>query len=158
VAYLDRTDPATTPTEELLTAVTYFHAAVDSPIHDRIKVVSSDEAAIGHQQMAAKATALAQTMRERLTAEPEDRLVAALGDRMLTLDDFCRTRLIEILLHMDDLAVSVGKTRPTTDPQGMAIVADIVIGIARDNRGPWELLYALTRGERTTEPKIFPVF
>lgn len=158
VAYLDRTDPSATPSDDLLTAVTYFHAAVDSPIHDRIKEVSSDEAAIGHRQTSEKATALARTMAERLTAEPEDRLVAALGSRMLTLDDFCRTRLIEILLHMDDLAVSIGRVRPETDPEGLAIVTDIVIGIARGNRGPWELVYGLTRDERTTEPSIFPVF
>lgn len=158
IAYLDRTDPSAKPADELLTAVTYFHAAVDSPIHDRIKEVSADEAGIGHTETAEKARALAADLRARLLAEPSDRLVAALGDRMLTLDDFCRTRLIEILLHMDDLAVSVDRVRPDTDPDGLAIVADIVIGIARDNRGSWELLYNLTRGERSTEPKMFPVF
>lgn len=158
LAYLDRTDPAATPAEELLTAITYFHAAVDSPIHDRIKEVSADEAAIGHQDTAARCRALAVDLAERLASEPSDRLVAALGDRMLSLDDFCRTRLIEVLLHMDDLAVSVGRTRPATDPEGMAIVADIIVGIARSTRGDWELLYALSRAERASEPPLFPVF
>lgn len=158
VAYLDRTDPTARPSGEPLTAVSYFHAAVDAPIHDRIKEVSSDESAIGHTAMAEKAAALAVTMAERLTAEPEDRLVAALGDRMLTLDDFCRTRLIEILLHVDDLAVSVGLDRPETDPEGPAIVTDIIIGIARDTGDPWQVLYALSRAERVAEPPVFPVF
>ena len=41
LAYLDRTDPSTRPDGELLTPVTYFHAAIDSPIHERIKEVSA---------------------------------------------------------------------------------------------------------------------
>ncbi|MEM7326868.1 MAG: maleylpyruvate isomerase N-terminal domain-containing protein [Actinomycetota bacterium] len=158
LAYLDRTDPTMQPAGDLLTAVTYFHAAVDSPIHDRIKEVSRDEAVVGHGAIAEKANKLATDMAARLAAEPEDRLVAALGDRFLTLDDFCRTRLIEILLHLDDLAVSIGRERPATHPDGPAIVADILIGIARDNHGPWELLYALSRDERTAEAGVFPVF
>jgi hypothetical protein len=40
---------------------------------------------------------------------------AALGGRMLTLDDFCRSRLIEMLLHLDDLAAIVGVSRPDAD-------------------------------------------
>jgi len=77
---------------------------------------------------------------------------------MLTLDDFCRTRLIEVLLHLDDLAVSVGESRPETDPEGVAIVVDIIEGIARHLHGDWEVLYALARSERVGERPVFPVF
>ncbi|MGI9596022.1 MAG: maleylpyruvate isomerase N-terminal domain-containing protein [Acidimicrobiales bacterium] len=158
IAYLDRTDPAATPEAEMLTAITYFHAAVDSPIHDRIKAVSADESAIGPAETAAKCRRLAADMAARLASEPADRLVAALGDRMLTLDDFCRTRLIEVLLHLDDLAVSVGEPRPETDPEGPSIVIDIVTGIARRTRGDWNVLYALARSERAPDTPVFPVF
>jgi hypothetical protein len=158
IAYLDRTDPAARPDGELLTAVTYFHAAVDSPVHERIKEVSADEAAIGADQTADKARRLADDLAKRLPAEPDDRLVAALGDRMLTLDDFCRTRLIEVLLHVDDLATSVGEPRPETDRRGPAIVIEILSAIARTTRGDWEVLYALARSERAGDPPAFPVF
>ena len=157
LAYLDRTDPATTPDDELLTPITYFHAAVDSPIHEQIKDVSSSEAEIGHDAMAAKCRGVADEMVERFAEEPPDRLVGALGGRMLTLDDFCRTRMIEVLLHLDDLAVSVGEQRPETDPEGAAIVTDITMGIARHLHGDWGVLYALTRGERSPGG-VFPVF
>ncbi|MCP3857536.1 MAG: hypothetical protein GY698_22875, partial [Actinomycetia bacterium] len=69
----------------------------------------------------------------------------------------CRTRMIEVLLHLDDLAVSVGEQRPATDPEGPAIVIDIVMGIARRHRGDWPILHALTRVERSSQP-VFPVF
>ena len=157
IAYLDRTPPDRRPDGDLLTAVSYFHAAVDSPIHGQIKDVSATESAIGHEATAAKCRQLAADLETRLADEPADRLVAALGGRLLTLDDFCRTRLIEVLLHLDDLAVSTGQPRPATDPEGAAIIIDICINIARDRNGDWGVLYALTRSERSTTP-VFPVF
>ena len=63
-------------------------------------------------------------MRTRLAEEPTDRLVAALGGRMLSLDDFCRTRLIEVLFHLDDVAASVGVPCPDTSVEGRTIVID----------------------------------
>jgi hypothetical protein len=96
-------------------------------------------------------------MRTRFAEEPADRLVAALGGRMLTLDDFCRTRLIEVLVHLDDLAASVGAPCPDTDPAGRTIVIEILVGIARMVDGDWEVLHALAREERRTSD-VFPVF
>jgi len=157
IAYLDRTDPAATTDGELLTPVTYFHAALTSPIHDQIKDVSATESHIGHAAMVEKCAALAHDLRSRLADEPEDRLVGALGGRMLTLNDFCRTRLIEVLLHIDDLAVSVGEPRPETDPAGIAVVVDILTAIARGVHGDWGVAHALWRAERV-DAEVFPVF
>lgn len=159
LAYLDRTPIDREPEDALLTPVTYFHAALDSPIHDQIKDVSASEAEIGHQATAEKCYQLAVDLKARLEAEPEDRLVGALGGRLLTLDDFCRTRLIEVLLHLDDLAVSTDQPRPETDPLGPAIVIDILMGIARNHHGDWSVLHALSRSERSEDTNtVFPVF
>lgn len=164
IAYLDRTEPDREPEGELLTPTTYFHAAVDSPIHEQIKDVSATEASIGHAATVEKCIELASTMAIRLADEPDDRLVGALGGRMLTLDDFCRTRLIEVLMHLDDLAVSVGEPRPETDPRGVATVIAITMGIARHLHGDWNVLYALARAERAEVSSdgagngVFPVF
>jgi len=161
IAYLDRTPSEQSPADELLTPSTYFHAAIASPIHDQIKTVSSDEASIGHQATAEKCSRLAHELSDRLSTEPADRLIAALGGRFLTLDDFCRTRMIEVLLHLDDLAVSTDQPRPETDPEGPALVIDICINIARNLHGDWPVLYALARNERATSDRssrVFPVF
>ncbi|MFK8024384.1 MAG: maleylpyruvate isomerase N-terminal domain-containing protein, partial [Ilumatobacter sp.] len=155
LAYLDRTPVDTEPDGDLLTPVTYFRAAVEAPIHEQIKQVSADESAIGHEATATKCSVLAAELGRRLEAEPADRLVGALGGRMLTLDDFCRTRLIEVLLHVDDLAVSVGEERPETHASGTAIVIDIVGNIARDVHGDWTVLYALARSERLGDDPVF---
>lgn len=157
LAYLDRTDVDTKPEGELLTKVSYFHAAVDSPIHDRIKEVSADEASAGHEQVAARAAEVAALLAERLPNEPVDRLVGALGDRMLTLDDFCRTRMIEIGMHIDDLAHSVGTPTPALPADVTAEVIDIVVGIGRGQHGDWAIIHALARSERSST-QVFPVF
>ena len=157
VAYLDRTDALLRPSGDLLTPVTYFHAAIDSPIHEQIRQVSAGEAAVGPDELVAKAQGVATSLRERLATEPADRLVGALGGRMLTLDDFCRTRLIEVLFHIDDVAASVGLPPPDTSAEGRALVIDIVIGIARMLHGDWEVMRALARNERRGVD-VFPVF
>ena len=63
-----------------------------------------------------------------------------------------------MLLHLDDLAVSTGQTRPSSDPLGAAIVIEICIDIARNRNGDWNVLYALTRAERSSDSAVFPVF
>jgi len=157
LAYLDRTDATLRPDDGLLTPVTYFHAAIDSPIHGRIKEVSASEAAAGPTDLAATCALVASAMRVRFADEPDDRLVAALGGRLISLDDFCRTRLIEVLFHLDDLAASVGVPCPETSVESRTIVIEILVGIARMQHGDWEVLHALARDERRSAA-VFPVF
>lgn len=157
LAYLDRTDPSAAPEGALMTKVEYFHAAVDAPIHDRIKEVSADEASVGHGQVTARAREVADELASRLPAEPADRLIGALGGRMLTLDDFCRTRMIEIGMHTDDLATSVGLSTPPLGEQVTAEIIDIIVGIARARHGDWAVIHALARAERSAA-EVFPVF
>ena len=156
VAYLDRTDPEARAEDELLTDRTYFHAALDSPIHERIREVSADESAQGHPAIADLLARVATELRERLASEPPNRLVGALGGRMLTLDDFCRTRLIEVVLHTDDVAASVGVDPPEPPPEAMEIISDILVGIARHVHGDRAVVNALARRERAPAG-VFPV-
>ena len=156
IAYLDRSDPLAVPDGQLLDDVTYFHAAIDSPIHDRIKQVSADEAQAGRAELAAKAGDLVRELAERLRSEPDDRLVGALGGRMLTLDDFCRTRMIEIGIHIDDLATSLGVETPSLSADVTGQVIDTLVGIARHLNGDWAVIHALARSERSPG-NVFPV-
>ncbi len=158
IAYLDRSDPDSDTEGDLLTPVGYFHAALTAPIHDRIKEVSAEEASIGHGATVEKLEALAGELGRRLAAEPEARVIGALGGRSISLDDFCRTRLIEVLTHLDDLAASVGEERPPTDPESIGIVIGVLVGIAREVHGDWSVLHALSRWERLGDRAVFPVF
>ena len=157
LAYLDRTDPEAKPDGELLTPVSYFQAAIDAPIHDRIKAVSAHEAAAGPTEVLDECRRVAVELRRRLPAEPPDRLIGALGGRMLRLDDYCRTRFIEVMIHIDDLAASVGKPTPEFDERATGEIVDILIGIARRRHGDWPIIHALARAERADGAAVFPV-
>lgn len=156
LAYLDRTDPHARPTGDLLTKADYFRHAIEAPIHERIKEVSADEAAAGPAAVAAAARRVADDLAERLPAEPTDRLIGALHGEMLTLDDFCRTRMIETLVHIDDLAHSVGLPTPEFDEFATGEVIDILTTIARGVHGDWAVIHALARAERA-EAGVLPV-
>ncbi|GGJ90365.1 hypothetical protein GCM10010123_20250 [Pilimelia anulata] len=88
-------------------------------------------------------------LRDRLPAEPADRLVFhPRGPWTLTLDDFLITRLVEIAVHLDDLAVSVGLDAPDLPQEALAPVFAVLTRLAVHEHGPTAVLRALTRAER----------
>ncbi|GGK36275.1 hypothetical protein GCM10010124_31100 [Pilimelia terevasa] len=88
-------------------------------------------------------------LRDRLPAEPADRLVFhPRGPWTLTLDDFLVTRLVEIAVHLDDLAVSVGQQAPDLPEEALAPVFTVLTQLAVHEHGPTAVLRALTRSER----------
>ncbi|MGH9038437.1 MAG: hypothetical protein ACRD0O_21990, partial [Acidimicrobiia bacterium] len=93
-------------------------------------------------------------------------LVKEDGDRLLDLrplvpaaiprDEFIRTRIVELVVHGDDLAASIGVKawQPTVDAAGLTI--DVLIAVARQIHGDVEVIRALCRRERST-PGVIPV-
>jgi hypothetical protein len=74
----------------------------------------------------------------------------------LTLDDFLVTRLVELAVHMDDLAVSVGLGVPELPAAALDPVVALLTGLAVRRHGQAALLRALTRAERA--PTAINVF
>ncbi|MPY95038.1 MAG: hypothetical protein GEV08_18855 [Acidimicrobiia bacterium] len=152
IAYLDRPSGD----GELLDAVEYFHQALTAPIHERIKQVSASESSAGPAELAGKCRRVAEQLADRLPAEPADRTIGALEGRRLSLDDFCRTRLIEVLVHVDDLAASVAVPLPDVPADATGTVVDVLVGIARRRHGDWAVIRTLARRERAQDG-VFPV-
>jgi len=88
-------------------------------------------------------TALAQ-LRRVVPAEPADRVVD-LGDWALRVDDFLLTRVLELVVHGDDLAVSVGVPTP---PMPTEATIDLLVRIAAWRHGSLAVVRALSRAER----------
>ena len=85
---------------------------------------------------------------ERLSTEPIDRQLVPHGDRALTLDEYLRTRLVEICVHHHDLATSLPDAalpRPTAEAVTAAV--DVLTAAARERHGDHAVLLALTRRE-----------
>jgi hypothetical protein len=75
---------------------------------------------------------------------------------VIRLDDFLRTRLLEVVIHGDDLAASVGDTTWWADPRAVGLAIEALVTVARQNHGDNQVLWALARRERT-KPGVLPV-
>jgi hypothetical protein len=90
----------------------------------------------------------ASRIRARLAAEPPGRLVQVYGDLVLTLDEYLVTRLIELVVHADDLAVSLGVGPPPLPVGATGRAVTTLVEVARRRHGDTAVLRALTRRER----------
>jgi hypothetical protein len=66
----------------------------------------------------------------------------------LPLDDFLTTRLLEIVIHLDDLAFSVATQTPVLPEQATDTVLALLTRLATRRHGPTPLIRALARSER----------
>ncbi|WP_327576106.1 MULTISPECIES: maleylpyruvate isomerase N-terminal domain-containing protein [unclassified Streptomyces] len=66
----------------------------------------------------------------------------------LSLDDFLVTRMVELAVHMDDLAVSVKIAAPELSATAFEPVLTLLAGLAARRHGQAALLRALARAER----------
>jgi Mycothiol maleylpyruvate isomerase N-terminal domain len=153
--YLDREPPPGPP----IGAGSYY-AAVPSPAanpgaHAAIRSRATQMAAAGRTKVMEELRGVYHRLTERLHLEPTDRLVRVSGGVAMDLDDYLETRIVELTVHLDDLATSVGiSTKLPAEATGLAIKH--LVEVDRVRHGDLTILRALTRAERVaTDP--FPV-
>lgn len=73
----------------------------------------------------------------------------------LQRDDFLLTRLLEIVVHSNDLAVSLGVPTPEFPDEVFAPVRDLLLRLAVVRHGQSAVISALTRRERSQEISAF---
>lgn len=142
-------------------APTYFataladHDPVDSDFHAAVRARSAAAAADGH---AALVESLRAAQRElRAVDLGADRRVGVLAGTAMQLDDYLRTRLVELAIHVDDLSASVGDDT-ASDALGDEIwddVASTITSTARLRRGSRAVALGLARAERAPRPNAF---
>jgi hypothetical protein len=159
-AYLDRPEPGAGG--ECLSAVAYFAAAIysdigDAPytgpdlgsgLHTAIRSRGEEAAAAGPGALAEAWSAAAGRLAERLAAEPPDRRMRVFNDMVLALDDYLATRLVELCVHADDLAVSLGVPAPVLPEAATGLAIATLVGVARLRHGDAAVVRALARRER----------
>jgi hypothetical protein len=89
-------------------------------------------------------------LRSRLAAEAAGRFVSVYGGIVLSLDDYLITRLVELVVHGDDLAGSLGVEPPALRPEATGLVIDTLVEVARIRHGDTAVVRALARRERDT--------
>ncbi|XVU25974.1 maleylpyruvate isomerase N-terminal domain-containing protein [Actinoplanes sp. CA-054009] len=86
-------------------------------------------------------------LRAAVPAQPAGRVVD-LGEWGLTVDDFLLTRVMELVVHADDLAVSLGLPTPPMPATANEATIDLLVRIAAWRHGPLSVVRTLARRER----------
>lgn len=120
----------------------------DDPSNDR----SADdaEAALGATALKDRAAAALETVRGLLAAgAARDVVLIPWQGWSLRRDDFLLTRMLEIVVHADDLALSAGVPTPEFPDEVFAPVRDLLVRLAVNRHGQSAVISVLTRRERT---------
>jgi hypothetical protein len=124
-------------------------ADLDDEVNVNVRTASDQEAADGPAALVDRVGAALDTLRATLPAAPADRVVhLSWGPWALSLDDFLVTRMMEIAVHSDDLAVSVGVATPPLPPPVTDPVIGLLSQLAVRRHGATAVLRALSRAER----------
>ncbi|MFG3704069.1 maleylpyruvate isomerase N-terminal domain-containing protein [Micromonospora sp. NPDC047670] len=127
----------------------WIGTAPDDEVNVGIRRAGEAVAADGPAALVDRATATLGELAAALSAQPADRVVhLARGPWSLTLDDYLTTRLMEIAVHSDDLAVSVGVPTPELPAEVLDPVLSLLARLAVRRHGQPAVLRALTRAER----------
>ena len=137
-----------------VTATIYYARLADtssrtSTLNAGVEKRSAGTAAQGPDAIVRDARSALDRIRSRLTEEPVDRRVAVAhrpGEELL-LDEYLLTRLVELPVHIEDLALSVG-VDCTPPPGAVAAAIDLLVSAARSRHGDLAVLHALSRRER----------
>jgi hypothetical protein len=137
--------------------VLWIDADVDAEINVSIRQGGEHNASDGAAMLATQTKAAVEEIRELLAAEPVSRVVEPpAGPWGLLLDDFLITRMMEISVHSDDLAYSVGIDAPALPPSVLEPVLSLLTSLAVRRHGASAVLRALTRAERA--PQLINAF
>lgn len=148
--------PADVDPGTLLDASGYFaavlaeHDPLDSDMHRGVRDRGRATAADGPGALAATVRAAADHLRASLDDATLRRPISVYDGVALPLEEYLATRLVELVVHIDDLAVSVDAT-PDIDDDTCRVVAGILAQTAARRGGGLAAVRALSRRERHPE-------
>lgn len=149
VATADPPDEPPIPLLDHYARSRWVGADLDDEVNVYVRNASDQEAADGAAALVERVGAALDTLRSALPAAPADRVVhLPWGPWALSLDDFLVTRMMEIAVHSDDLAVSVGVRTPPLPAPVLDPVLSLLSQLAVRRHGATAVLRALSRAER----------
>ncbi|MFN0092245.1 MAG: maleylpyruvate isomerase N-terminal domain-containing protein [Acidimicrobiales bacterium] len=151
--YLDAEPPG--PEAAVLSAPHYFTSLPISPdlsseLNRAVRERGESEAEAGVGAVLARLDDAIAVLERRLEDEPADRTIAAIAGLVLRLDDYLVTRLVELIVHLDDLAVSVGAPTPDLPAEATEVTIDCLLQVSRGRHGDLAVVRAMARRERDT--------
>lgn len=127
----------------------WVEASVNDEPNVGIRESAAAEAAGGAVALADRTRTVLARLASRLPGERQDRpVLLPWGPWWLTLADLLRTRILEITVHSDDLACSVGVSAPALPQEVTDLVITMLATVAARRHGPLAIIRALSRAER----------
>jgi hypothetical protein len=141
------------PAGQRVTAGGYYALVIDtedlsSDLHRTIRQRGDEMADEGHTALADRVSSSLHRLRERLPTQPLQRTVTVFAGTAMELDQYLATRLVELVVHCDDLALSVGIATPELPADAYRLVTEALIDTARQRHGDLAVVRALARRER----------
>jgi uncharacterized protein (TIGR03083 family) len=127
----------------------WVRADVDDEVNVSIRASTDAVSAAGPAKLLAQTRQARADVAVTLDEQPLDRVfVIPWQGWALTLHDYLVTRMMEIAVHSDDLAVSIGVEPPRLPDQVLDPVLTLLAGLAVQRHGQPAVLRAFARKER----------
>jgi hypothetical protein len=149
-SYLEAPAP---PSQEPISAAEYYARAVpnsdiSSPLHVGIRQRGEEQASSGHAALIEHFDSTISDLATALKDEPPDRRIVVFDDLIIGLSDYLRTRIVELVVHTDDLACSIGDEDPRLPAKALDLAIETLVALGRYRHGDLAVLRALCRRER----------
>lgn len=145
------------PLEEHYARSAWVDASLDDEINVSIRETSDARAVAGPDPVLADVIEAREVLPDVLAAQPDGRAVLIpWAGWSLSLDDFLTGRLMEIVVHGEDVAASVGFTSPALPREVLDPVLALLTRLAVTRHGQGAVVSALTRAERA--PRTISAF
>lgn len=132
-------------------------APVDDEVNVSIRASSDEQAALGHAAVLAQVLEAREVLPGLLETQAADRAVLIPWTGWaLRRDDFLTGRMMEIVVHGEDVAASLGFTTPTLADEALAPVLALLTRLALRRHGQAAVVSALSRAERA--PRTISAF
>lgn len=129
------------------------HHPVDSEFHATVRSRGAEAAANGPEALTSELRAAIRRVAERLAAiDAARRRIEVLSGMTLTVQEYLKTRLVELVVHLDDLAVSLDLDGVDLPQEALQAVAGILGQVAAVRAGGLATVRSLARAERHPDP------
>jgi hypothetical protein len=131
------------------TRSSWVGSSKDAPASVATRSHGEAQAAAGYGALLDQLDLALDSLPALLAAQNSERLVRLpWAGWWLTLEDFLTTRMLEIAVHCDDLAVSTGLETPKLSPEALEPVIALLTRLAVHRHGAVAVVRALSRAER----------
>lgn len=125
------------------------HDPVTSGFHAKVRERGEQEAQQGPAALTARMREARTSLAGRLDGVDPEQPIAVLDDAVIAVGEYIDTRLIELVVHLDDLAVSVGTgIGDEVPPEALERVASLLARVAARRVGGLATVRSLARAER----------